>query len=208
MTEAAPDLVPLLPLIAVPFVRRYHAGEIGVRRGLAIGAAVLGSGVLAMALVAVAFGLVVKRSGTRDEDYSSITRQGYLIRRWWMLALCALGVLVSAWTLIPFPLQAAMVGEPRAIDVVGKQFSWDLTSSSAQVGEPVVFRVTAADVNHGFALYGPDNQIVAQTQAMPGYVNELNVTFDQAGVYRVLCLEYCGIAHHGMTAEFNVTEGP
>ncbi len=163
---------------------------------------------LAMGLVAVAFGYVVKRSGTRDEDYSTITRQGYLIRRWWMLALCAVGVLVSAWTLIPFPLQAAINGEARSVDVVAKQWSWEIESRSARVGETVRYRVTAADVNHGFALYGPDDQIVAQTQAMPGYVNELNVTFEQPGVYRVLCLEYCGVAHHAMTAEINVTEGP
>ena len=40
----------LLPLVAVPFVRRYHAGEIGVRRGLQIGGAVFLLGVVLILL--------------------------------------------------------------------------------------------------------------------------------------------------------------
>ena len=169
---------------------------------------VLLTSLVGMALVAAAFGFVVAHSGPRDDDYSAIASLGYLIRRWWLLFLLAAGVLVSAWSLIPFPLQAGVVGAPRAVDVVGRQWSWDLGSHTAQVGESVRFRVTSADVNHGFALYGPDDQIVAQTQAMPGYINELDVTFKQPGLYRVLCLEYCGTAHHGMIAEINVTEAP
>jgi cytochrome c oxidase subunit 2 len=60
-------------------------------------------------------------------------------------------------------------------------------------------------VNHGFALYDPDMRIVAQTQAMPGYTNVLRYTFREPGVYRVLCLEYCGVGHHEMTAEIKVS---
>lgn len=160
-----------------------------------------------MALVAAAFRFVIVRSGPRDDDYSYITRRGYLIRRWWMLFLCAFGVLVTARSLIPFPLEAGLLGASRPIDVVGRMWSWDIASRTAQVGESVRFRVTSADVNHGFALYGPNDQILAQTQAMPGYVNELAFTFERAGQYRVRCLEYCGLAHHAMIADITVTEG-
>jgi hypothetical protein len=38
----------LLPLVAIPFVRRYHAGEIGVRRGVQISVLVFGLGVVSM----------------------------------------------------------------------------------------------------------------------------------------------------------------
>jgi cytochrome c oxidase subunit 2 len=48
-------------------------------------------------------------------------------------------------------------------------------------------------------------RIVAQTQAMPGYTNVLRYTFTEAGTYRVLCLEYCGAAHHVMAADIKVT---
>jgi cytochrome c oxidase subunit 2 len=68
----------------------------------------------------------------------------------------------------------------------------------------VVFRVTGADVNHGFGVYNENLELVTQVQAMPGYTNKLVYTFDQPGKYRILCLEYCGLAHHAMMGELNV----
>ncbi|MEE8367232.1 MAG: hypothetical protein V3S30_02855, partial [Thermoanaerobaculia bacterium] len=38
----------LLPIVAVPFLQRYHAGEIGVRRGIQVAVAVVGCGVFMM----------------------------------------------------------------------------------------------------------------------------------------------------------------
>jgi cytochrome c oxidase subunit 2 len=161
---------------------------------------------LGMGFIAAVFAFVVLNSGPRDEDFGGISTRGYLIRRWWMIGLCAAGVLVSVWSLIPFPLQASNAESPKIIQAVGRQWSWELASNSVEAGEPVRFRVTSLDVNHGFAIYGPDDKIVAQTQAMPGYFNDLDVTFEHAGKYRVLCLEYCGVAHHAMVAEIAVTE--
>jgi cytochrome c oxidase subunit 2 len=73
------------------------------------------------------------------------------------------------------------------------------------VGEVVEFVVTSVDVTHGFALYDPQKRIVAQIQAMPGFVNKVRHRFDSPGKYEVLCLEFCGLAHHGMVAEIHVT---
>lgn len=66
------------------------------------------------------------------------------------------------------------------------------------------FVVTSEDVTHGFALYDSDRRIVAQIQAMPGFVNRVRHHFTEPGKYEVLCLEYCGLAHHAMVAEINV----
>ncbi len=49
-------VVLLLPLVAIPFVRRYHAGEIGVRRGLHVAAAVVIGGLLTLILAGRAVG--------------------------------------------------------------------------------------------------------------------------------------------------------
>ncbi len=46
-------IVLLLPLVAIPFVRRYHAGEIGVQRGVQIGGLLLVLGLALMALTGV-----------------------------------------------------------------------------------------------------------------------------------------------------------
>ena len=97
---------------------------------------------------------------------------------------------------------------------VGKQYAWSLTDGTGPslenwdrefsptvtvgLGAAVEFRVTTLDVNHGFSLYSPDGRLVAQTQAMPGYMNCIRITFDRPGTYTVLCLEFCGMSHHRM----------
>ncbi len=72
------------------------------------------------------------------------------------------------------------------------------------VGALVEFRVTSRDVNHGFGIFDPEHTIIAQVQAMPGYVNRLRIRFDKPGTYNALCLEYCGIAHFIMRTSFEV----
>ncbi|MCC7232463.1 MAG: hypothetical protein IT242_05925 [Bacteroidia bacterium] len=71
-------------------------------------------------------------------------------------------------------------------------------------GKTVEFRVTSNDVNHGFAIYDTQNQLIVQTQAMPGYVNRLRWKFEQPGHYSIRCLEFCGAAHAFMESSFLV----
>lgn len=118
------------------------------------------------------------------------------------------GIGITWATLTPFPIvaQQGPVKAAQAIDVVGHQWYWDMSKTRVTIGTPVEFRVTSGDVNHGFAIYAPapDDRIVAQTQAMPGYTNKLVHTFHEPGTYRILCLEYCGVAHHVMKTEIEV----
>jgi len=108
----------------------------------------------------------------------------------------------------------------RVVHVVARQFAFAISERPIEndadyaaalgqtvelpVGQVVEFRVTSFDVNHGFALYAPHGRIVAQVQAMPGYINRLRWRFDQPGEYIAQCLEYCGAAHAGMHARFVV----
>jgi cytochrome c oxidase subunit 2 len=82
---------------------------------------------------------------------------------------------------------------------------WQLHPAQVESGRPVLFNVTSADVNHGLGIYDQDLRLLTQTQAMPGYVNKLAYTFTQPGIYRLMCLEYCGLAHHGMMGFLEVT---
>ncbi len=47
-------LILMLPLVALPFLRRYHAGEVGVKRGLQIMGVIVAAGILFMPLTAKA----------------------------------------------------------------------------------------------------------------------------------------------------------
>ena len=157
-----------------------------------------------MGLVALAFLYVIAKSG-KHADSTHVQKKAYAIRSWWFLALVVLGIGVTWVSLEQFPIpdQHAQ-SHAQVVDAVARQWSWDLSQNRFTSGVPVEFRVTSVDVNHGFAIYDPGGRIVTQTQAMPGFTNRLVLTFDKPGKYRVLCLEYCGLAHHAMVAEFEV----
>ena len=152
----------------------------------------------------------------RDADIAA----AYRMRRVLFLCATALILIVLGFTLPRSPY-AANRNADRLVYVTAMQFAFvyanqpvttrdDLgkveTISSLEVpaGSTVEFRVTSLDVNHNFAIYDEAGILMAQVQAMPGYVNQLRLKFDQPGRYSVLCLEYCGLAHHVMSSAFTV----
>ncbi len=65
---------------------------------------------------------------------------------------------------------------------------------------PVKFRLTSADVVHGFLL--PDTNI--NTMVVPGFVAEVNTSFAKPGDYEMPCHEFCGLGHHAMWTRVSV----
>ena len=92
----------------------------------------------------------------------------------------------------------------QVVDVRAQQFSFSIDPGTIRAGEPVEFRLTSSDVNHGFGVYTEDDEFVLQAQVVPDGVTNVVHTFDDPGVYKVLCLEYCGLNHHGMVGQFEV----
>ncbi|AMN47750.1 cytochrome C [Steroidobacter denitrificans] len=168
------------------------------------------------ALIALVFAAVAFSTNRPREV--SIARAYGLRRALFLAALAAaIGILATTLPKTPYAAHgsAAVADVDRIIYVAGRQFEFIWSDepivSAADIGRvprlhqltidpgaTVEFRVTSLDVNHGFGLYGPQRQIVAQTQAMPGYVNRLRVRLDEPGEYAVLCIEYCAAAHHRM----------
>ncbi len=158
-----------------------------------------------IALVALVFVYVVSQAG-RTADAGRVQHQAHVLRRWWFVGLVLLGILVTTISLKAFPIadQATQAQHAQIVQAVGRQWGWELSQTKVRAGTPVEFNVTSTDVNHGFAIYSPQERILTQTQAMPGFINRLLYTFTEPGQYRIVCLEYCGLAHHGMVAEFEV----
>ncbi|MCZ2248229.1 MAG: hypothetical protein LC111_05640 [Bacteroidia bacterium] len=104
----------------------------------------------------------------------------------------------------------------RIVHTVSSQFVFLMSNQDIDPAQPmgenielntnelVEFRVTSLDVTHGFGIYNDKYELVAQTQAMPGYVNKLRWKFSEPGKYYILCLEYCGSGHQVMKSFFNV----
>lgn len=165
-----------------------------------------------MGLLLAVFAFVYFRSHTRLEDYKPLQTRAYRLRTsaFWVLALTMGPTLI--YTLLDLPYDtsrgASAQAAPQVINAIGYQWRWELSRNEVAVGQPVEFHVTAADVNHGFGIYDTELRLVAQAQAMPGYTNIVRHTFDTEGTYRILCMEYCGLAHHNMVAEIKVVKFP
>lgn len=159
--------------------------------------------VLGVLTAVVAF--VLSRSGS-EGDANVYSRAGRLRNRLFVVT-AAIVLPTLLYTLFDLPYAKARVADTDGAVVVnaqGQQWAWNLDVQEVPVNQPVLFKVTSIDTNHGFGIYDPSMRLVAQTQAMPGYVNKLVHTFDQPGTYKILCLEFCGTAHHAMQSEVRV----
>jgi cytochrome c oxidase subunit 2 len=154
-----------------------------------------------MVVVAATFLWVLKQAGAVESEEASTVEKYRSMLFWGMLLL---GVFVSIGSLRPWP--QAIAGGPNVINVkaTGSQWSWELDPKTVPAGKQVTFSVATTDVTHGFSVFDPDGHLLFQTQAMPGYINQVSYTFKTSGKYRVFCMEYCGLAHQDMTDELVV----
>jgi len=72
-----------------------------------------------------------------------------------------------------------------------------------QRGAEYTLHLSSVDVNHGFNLY-PFN---VNFQVVPGYDYGLQITPTEAGDFRIVCNEFCGIGHHLMVGRVIVVDG-
>lgn len=159
-----------------------------------------------MSVILLSF-FFVYLSSKKNAVYEGIQVKGYKIRTYYFLTVLLIMIVVSILSLRHLPYQKPVdmpSHQAKAVQVVGQQFSWNMSEDTFKVGEVIEFDVTSKDVNHNFGLYDQNMKLIAQTQAMPGYMNRLYAKFDKPGKYKILCLEYCGVAHHVMVKEINV----
>jgi cytochrome c oxidase subunit 2 len=162
--------------------------------------AVVVSVALGALLLIIFAGVARSASGTASAEVVASSAIRWRRTVLWTLVLLFVPVIGYSLTKLPYapsPSPATVV----VVEATGQQWAWTVRPDTVPVGKPVEIRVTGADVNHGFGLYDPDNRLVTQTQAMPGFTNVIRHTFAAPGTYRVLCLEYCGLGHHTMFSQ-------
>ena len=86
------------------------------------------------------------------------------------------------------------------VRLIGEQYDFVPHCVSVPAGTPVKFRLTSADVVHGFLL--PDTNI--NTMVVPGFVAEVRTSFAQPREYEMPCHEFCGLGHHAMWTRVSV----
>ena len=86
------------------------------------------------------------------------------------------------------------------VPVVAGMFSFAPDPIEVPAHVRVTFRLTSADIIHGFQVVGTN----ANAMAIPGYVSQFTVTFPKPGEYAIACNEYCGLLHHNMVGKLVV----
>ncbi|MBX3141487.1 MAG: hypothetical protein KF875_12090 [Trueperaceae bacterium] len=161
-------------------------------------------GALVVLTLAV-FVVVAASSRGAPEPYADVQPRGYRVRRVWFWSLLAvLVVAFGVWGRLTPYSKAEAAPDAISFPIVARQYAFENMPEVVPYGVPVVFKLTSIDVNHGFAIYDTQDRIVGQVQAMPGYANDLHVTFTEKGKYIVRCLEFCGINHAFMQGSFEV----
>ena len=150
--------------------------------------------------------LVIGMQAGSDVAFERVRRVGYWLRKRWLALLLVIGVLVIGISLFDLPYASGGAAGRTVVKVTGGQFFWSLAPDRVPAGTRVRFDVTSVDVNHGFGFYDPHGHLIGSVQAMPGYHNKLNLTLGEAGVYRIRCLEYCGLSHSTMEGSLTVVQ--
>jgi cytochrome c oxidase subunit II len=134
------------------------------------------------------------------------------------------------WTLLPTVLVAVLIfatvqaqnkvlqeRSPDAVQlkVTGFQWSWQFAYQGGvtvigqpkqrptmvvPVGRPIQIELVSVDVVHSF--YVP--RTLFKRQAIPGFPNHFELTFDQLGTYPGQCAQFCGVAHADMLFDVRV----
>ena len=155
--------------------------------------------------LALAFAFAAVAVNAQPEiPFESVQGPAYWLRRRWAAGLVAMSVVIIGVSSLVLPYAKGGGAGRRVVHATAGQFYWRLQPAQVPARTAVRFEITSSDVNHGFGVYDPQGHLIGQAQAMPGYTNTVDMTFNSPGQYRVLCLEYCGIGHHIMQATFTV----
>ncbi len=154
-----------------------------------------------LAVLLIAFGVW---ASTQTRGKVDVERLREREKTWFGIVVVMLVVLLFA-TIFFTPYGRGEASPGSQIEPIhAVQFGWIIPPGPLRAGRPVEFRLTTADVNHGFAVFSPKDVFLFQVQVIPGKLQLYNYTFTEPGTYSIECFEYCGVGHDQMRGTFRV----
>jgi cytochrome c oxidase subunit II len=81
--------------------------------------------------------------------------------------------------------------------ILAAQWIYSPRKIEIPAGSTVTFKLTSADVIHGFLIPGTRINMMV----IPSYITVETYRFSRRGSYRIICDEYCGLQHQTMNGE-------
>ncbi len=158
-------------------------------------------GILAVSSLGLVAGVWLStRKRDREADTALLARR----EKGWLVAAVVILVSLLFATIFFTPYGESAGARKQVVQVNGFQFGWTIEPAAFEANVPVEFRLNALDVNHAFAVYNSDDELLFQVQVVPERTQKRVYTFKRPGTYRVLCFEFCGLFHDAMLATFTV----
>ena len=176
---------------------------------------VMASGAVAIFLVVVGCAIYATRVAPRA--HPDFAGTWFILGGGVVLPVVVLTLLLTHSFLLGRDLSRTLPQDALRIEVIGKQWWWEVRYLAAgrdepvisanelrlPVGEPVELILSASDVIHSFWL----PSIAGKRDMIPGRVNTLVLEAEEEGIYRGQCAEYCG-GPHALMAFYAIAAPP
>ena len=151
-------------------------------------------------LIALLRSIRPRHQGETDHDRLA----GMEVR--WGMAVVVMLLSFLFLTIFSIPYDDTKAGPGgQKVEVNAQQFGWSVQPAEVRRGVPVEFTLRSKDVQHGFGVYDGSKLIFqVQVPAKGQSPQKLTHTFEEAGTYDILCLEFCGFQHHAMRGSLRV----
>lgn len=146
-----------------------------------------------------------RRRRMQDEPEAAVEARVHFEPTWLYMAAGSLAV-VLLFTIFLVPYGESAGPAKQVVNVTGQQFAFTLQPASVKAGVPVEFRLGTRDVTHGFAVFDEAGDFQFQAQVIPEHTQLAVWTFKEPGTYRIVCYEFCGVNHHNMLGQIEVTQ--
>ncbi len=154
---------------------------------------------------AIVIAILVWRS-TKGERKELDERKAAHQEKGWLAIVSAILITAFLATVFLIPYGESKGAETQVVKVTARQFGFVMNPSTVKAGTQVKFEMTTEDTTHGFGVEYPGSKGLAfQAQIVPEATQSLYWTFKEAGTWPVICMEYCGVGHHLMLAQLEVT---
>ncbi len=158
------------------------------------------------------FAIVFRRPKNAPANHIGIQiHDAPVLEFWWTVIPTILVVILAIFSVKIWIGLQNQAGDVLTMEAVGYQFGFEfrypkmanpvMGEMHVPVNTPITLHVTSRDVNHGFWV--PEVRLKADM--VPGLINTIRFTPTTiGGPYRIICTEFCGIAHGTMRATFYI----